>query len=239
MIYFISDVHLGHEPRPQDKLREDKLLAFLQSIKHDCDTLVIAGDLFDFWFEYTTVVPKYYYRTLTALHEMKQSGIEIVYLMGNHDFGHKSFFEEELGIKIYRDDVECLLAGKRFYLSHGDGKSYNDTGYKLLKKIMRNPIALWIYCKFHPDWGIWLAHGSSKKSRQYTAEKNYGESDGMKDFAKAKLEQGFDFVIMGHRHKAEKIQYGKGYYINLGEWLRKPTYGTFNGEEFELKRYEE
>ena len=102
MIYFVSDIHLGLFDRKTDKKRESLFLDFLDKASIDCETLFIVGDLFDFWFEYKTVIPKYYYRTLSAFSAMREKGIKIEYLMGNHDFGHRTFFEEELDIPIYK-----------------------------------------------------------------------------------------------------------------------------------------
>jgi len=233
MIYFISDIHLGFFDRHRDKLLEDKLIDFLDKIQEN-STLVIIGDLFDYWFDYRKVIPYNFYRTLYKLNELKNKNIVVVYLIGNHDFGHYKFFKEELGIEPIENDLEIEFLGKKFYLSHGDGKSYNDDGYKIIKRILRNKLAQKLYRLLHPDIGIWLASGSSRKSRHYTETKNYGPRDGLKDFAFAKIDEGFDYVVMGHRHKLEFVEYKQGFYINLGTWLTKPIYGYFDGKKFEI-----
>ena len=133
-ICFISDVHLGYDKGEKEAAKEQLFLDFLKKIQTDVDTIVIAGDLFDYWFDYRTVVPKDFVRVLAALYEMKDKGIEIEYLMGNHDFGHWLYFENDLAIKIHGDDIIREWGNKKFYISHGDAKSYNDTGYKILKK---------------------------------------------------------------------------------------------------------
>lgn len=234
MIYFISDLHLGLEPRDKDIYKENLLLKFLSVIKDDCEKLFIVGDLFDYWFEYKTVIPKYFYRTLSAFYDFKEQGIDIEYIMGNHDFGHVDFFENELGITVHKEDMEYDLKGKKFFISHGDGKSNKDWGYKILKKILRSPVSLWIYLKLHPNLGIGLASNSSKSSRKYTSTKRYGITDGMKEFAFDKIDEGFDYVVMGHRHKAELTVHNHGYYANLGEWIKNPTFGRFDGEKMEI-----
>lgn len=234
MVYFISDIHLGFYERNKDKSLENKLIDFLDTLQ-DNSTLVIVGDLFDYWFDYRKVIPSIYFRTLNKLCELKSRGIKVIYLIGNHDFGHYKFFREELGIEPIENDLEIELLGKKFYLSHGDGKIYNDYGYKILKGILRNKFAQKLYRLIHPDIGIWLASGSSRKSRHYTETKDYGSHDGLKDFAFAKIEEGFDFVVMGHRHKLEFVEYKNGYYINLGTWLFKPVYGYFDGIKFEIR----
>jgi UDP-2,3-diacylglucosamine hydrolase len=141
MIYFISDVHLGHLRASENTVIEDRLITFLRKIRNKCECLIIVGDLFDYWFEYKTVIPKQFIRTISELYNLKQAGTIIEYIMGNHDFGHQSFFTDYLDIKVYTDDITREFNGKKFYLSHGDGKAYNDRGYLILKKILRNQIA--------------------------------------------------------------------------------------------------
>lgn len=236
MIYFISDLHLGVTERKEDRKREDLFLSLMDRIMPDCEKVYLVGDIFDYWFDYKTVIPKNFYRTLAKLREFTDAGIEIEYLMGNHDFGHRSFFEEELGIAVISTDIERVHGGKKFYISHGDGKADNDTGYLILRSILRNKVANFIYRIIHPDIGIGLASGSSKKSRSYTDTKDYGENEGMINFAKKKIDEGFDYVIMGHRHKRLELKHGSGTYYNLGEWIQEPSYGTFDGKEFRLER---
>lgn len=235
MIYFVSDIHLGVLPRNLDKEREDLFLTFLSVIKNSCSKLFIVGDFFDYWFEYKYVIPKEFYRTLAALSDMRPN-CEIEYLMGNHDFGHLAggFFETELGITVSRVDIARTLFDKRFYISHGDGKSYKDTGYKIIKAVTRNRPAQFLYNMLHPTIGIGLASRSSRASRNYTSAKDFGEADGMTDFAERKIREGYDYVIMGHRHRPVYENIGSGYYVNLGDWISRPTFGRFDGKEFEL-----
>ncbi len=239
-IYFISDVHLGFFERGIDKKREDNLLKLLNTIMPDCERLVIVGDFFDYWFEWDLVIPKYFYRTLTMLHKYRDQGIEIDYVMGNHDFGHKTFFKEELGIVISPDAIVRKFYGKKFYIYHGDGLSYQDTPYRILKKILRNKFSLWLYNKFiHPDLAIKMASSTSNKSRKFTDSKKYGDKDGMLDAAKTKIDEGYDYVIFGHRHKQFNVKHNHGTYINLGDWFKTPGIGIFDGKAFVYKSIEE
>jgi len=234
MIYFLSDVHLGIYKREIDKQREDFFLTFINKIKNDCEHLYIVGDLFDYWFEYKYVIPKYFYRTITALHDLRASGAKIDYLMGNHDFGHKSFFTEELNINVYNDDIQPVICGKKFYISHGDGKIKNDYAYNFIKKIFRHKLSLWLYLKLHPDFGIGLASHSSQESRKYSDKKRFGTEDSLELFAQEKIDEGFDYVIMGHRHLLKLTQYKHGVYCNLGEWFKEAHFGSFDGVDFKL-----
>jgi len=222
--------------REEDKKREDLLLKTLDKMMLDAKEIFLVGDIFDYWFEYSEVIPAPFYRTLTKIGEIIAKDIKITYIMGNHDFGHKSFFKSEFGINIEREDITRTIENKKFYIAHGDGKSKNDFGYLILKKILRSKISNSLFRIIHPDLGIKLAKSSSSTSRDHTDKKDYGSEDGMRDFAFQTIDKGHDYVIMGHRHKFDKTPHNNGFYINLGEWLKTPTFGYFDGNDFKITK---
>jgi UDP-2,3-diacylglucosamine hydrolase len=236
-LYFISDAHLGLESREVEEKKESQLIAFLESIRPDATELYIVGDLFDAWFEYRTVIPKGFHRLFTAFDSLVRAGVTVHYVAGNHDYWIRDFFSEELGMVTHHDPLSLTANGLRVYVHHGDGVMPGDTGYRALKVILRNRVNIWLYSWLHPDLGIPLARMTSKKSRHYTAQKDYGEQDGMLLFAKSKIEEGFDVVIMGHRHKALKKPIGTGTYINLGDWITHCTYAELSPEGVFLKEW--
>lgn len=235
--FFISDIHLGLQSEDIEKEKEKKLIRFLEFAKKNCDELFIIGDLFDYWFEYKRVIQKGFYKTLTALSNFTEGGKKIHYFIGNHDFLHRDFFEKEIGAALYHDALSIELNNKKFYIGHGDGLVKNDTGYKILKKILRNRWLQKLYTVIHPDLGIKIASSTSKKSRDYTANKNYGIGDGLFETAKLKIDSGFDYVIFGHSHVQTLENYNNGIYINLGTWLDKPCYGEFR-DKFKMIDWE-
>lgn len=230
---FISDVHLGLQSRDIEKEKERKLVEFLNFAKNNCDDLFIAGDLFDYWFEYRKVYQKGYFRTLTALQDLVEAGVKVHYFIGNHDFFHNGFFEKEIGLLLYHNPAEFHLNDKRFFIGHGDGLVKNDLGYNILKVILRSKLTQFLYSLIHPDIGVALASHTSKSSRDYTTKKDYGEQDGLFEAAKKKIDEGFDFVLFGHLHRKQYLQYKNGFYINLGSWIQEPCYGKFS-DKFEI-----
>ncbi len=227
--YFISDVHLGLGSREEEKRKEDRLLGFLEAIRPSTERLFIVGDLFDFWFEYRTVIPKGFHRTLAALQEFADHGIPVDYLLGNHDFWVDDYFRTELGMVVHAKPYETVLDGKRIFLHHGDGLAKNDLGYRLLKPVLRNRLSILAYRWLHPDLGVRLARGSSRTSRAYTSQKDYGADEGMMEFARGAIRRGADVVVMGHRHKPALVPLEGGLYVNLGDWITFGTYGMFAG----------
>jgi UDP-2,3-diacylglucosamine hydrolase len=235
--YFISDVHLGLGDRAKERQKEDTLLGFLDHALPTAGALCIVGDLFDFWFEYRTVIPKGFHRTLTALQRYTDAGVPVHYVAGNHDFWMGDFFSQELGMQVYRDPVELSLGGKRIYLHHGDGLARNDLGYRLIKPILRNAWSIRLYRWLHPDIGVPLARGSSQSSREYTSGKEFGEGEGMAAFAAARIREGVDIVVMGHRHTPEIVAMEGGTYVNLGDWITHRSYGSLTGGVMTLERW--
>lgn len=232
--FFISDIHLGFSTPNIEKEKERKLVTLLEAAKSGCDEFFIVGDLFDYWFEYRKVYQKGFFRTLTALQDLTEAGKKVHYFIGNHDFMHRDFFEKEIGVILYEEGKNFTLNGKRFFIHHGDGLVTNDTGYLILKKLLRNKFIQNLYSLIHPDIGIAIASKTSKKSRDYTEKKDYGEEDGLFNAAKSKIEEGNDFVIFGHLHNRQYKQIGNGIYINLGSWLDKPCYGILTENDFSI-----
>ena len=244
--YFFSDIHLGLKTPDEEKVKEKKLISFLDYIRGDAEKIYIVGDLFDCWIEYRKVVPKGYYRLLAKLNEIVESGIEIKFFSGNHDFWLNTYLRDDVGLTLYYDSLITELDGKKFFIVHGDGLSKGDIGYKIIKKILRNKVNQFLYSLVHPDIGISLAQGSSKKSRHQIAEKDTVEkahgSSGMQEFAEMKIKEGYDYVVMGHFHKPQNIPVKTennrtGYYITLGDWIKHDSYGVYSDGNFELKNW--
>ncbi len=231
---FISDIHLGLQDKATEKEKEKLLVKFLVFAQENCSELFIVGDLFDYWFEYKRVYQKGFFRTLTALQDLTMSGVKVHYFIGNHDFLHRDFFTNEIGVELHQDGIEKTLNGEKFFIAHGDGLVKNDMGYNILKSILRNKILQRLYSFIHPDIGVSLASCTSKSSREYTSRKDYGEIDGLFETAKKKIDMGFDYVLFGHLHKRIYEKYKNGYYINLGSWLSAPCYGIFKENKFEI-----
>ena len=243
-IYFASDQHFGAPTRDLSLPREKKFVEWLDVVKQDAEAIFILGDLFDFWFEYKTVVPRGFTRVLGKLAEISDSGIPIHFFVGNHDLWMDNYFEEELGIPVYHSAKEFNYSGKRFLIGHGDGLGPGDNGYKRMKKVFKNPISKWIYRWLHPDIGVRLAQYLSVKNKLISGDEDVkflGEDkEWLVQYCKRKLEsEHFDYFIFGHRHFPMKIDLGQNSsYVNLGDWIGYCTYGEFDGENFNLLKFD-
>jgi UDP-2,3-diacylglucosamine hydrolase len=236
--YFISDVHLGELPPVKEQERVTRFISFLQQLESQASRIFFVGDLFDFWFEYKYAIPKKHFPTLHQLARLREKNIEIHYLPGNHDFWLGEFFEKELGIHTYDNEWTGEMGGKKFYLFHGDGVAKKDVGYRMLRRFLRNKINLKLFRLIHPDCGIPFARFVSGSSRQYTNNIKLNDHDDYLQFARDRFTEGYDYVIMGHRHNPIEYKHDGKKYINLGDWLENFTYAVFDGRELRLERLE-
>lgn len=230
-------------PNKEDSLyRERKFVAWLDQVSQDASEIYLLGDVFDFWYEYKTVVPKGFVRVLGKLAELSDKGIKITAFKGNHDMWMFGYFEEELNIPVVSDELVIERNGKKFFLHHGDGLGPGDKWYKFLRSIFRNPVCQWLFGRFHPNFGIGLANFFSNRSRKANKrdDKEYlgDDKEFTTLFCQATLEHThYDYFIFGHRHLPLEIPLKNGStYINLGDWVHYFTYAVFDGEKLELKR---
>ncbi|MBK8088278.1 MAG: UDP-2,3-diacylglucosamine diphosphatase [Chitinophagaceae bacterium] len=242
-IYFLSDFHLGAPNYEQSLVREKKIVQFLDEIKSSAAIIFIVGDLFDFWYEYRMVVPKGYVRLLGKLAEITDTGIPIHFFVGNHDMWMKDYLQKELNIPVYYEPKEFTFNNKKFLIGHGDGLGPGDHGYKMLKKIFRNPLCQWLFGILPPYMGMGLANYLSRRSRAQTGaveETFLGEdNEWLITYSKEVLQKKFyDFFVFGHRHLPIDFRLtDNSRYINLGDWIRYFSYASFDGEQLELNYY--
>ena len=241
-IYFASDQHLG-APTPKASLpREKKFVSWLDTIKEDAGTIFLLGDLFDFWFEYKTVVPKGFVRVLGKLAELKDAGIDIYFFVGNHDLWMRDYFQKELNIPVFHKPQEFDINGKIFLIGHGDGLGPNDHGYKRMKKVFTFPFFKWLFRWLHPDIGVRLGHYFSVKNKLISGDEDArflgDENEWLAQYCRRKLtEKHYDFFVFGHRHLPLEIELNNNStYINLGDWIQYFTYGEFM-KTFKLKEF--
>jgi len=243
-IYFISDIHLGAPALKNNHEREILFARWFDEIRNDVAELYLMGDIFDFWWDYKKVVPRGFTRILGRIADLSDRGIPVYFFPGNHDLWVFDYFQKELGITVHKEEIIKEIGGKKFFLAHGDGLDAEDKGYLLLKKIFTNKTLQWLYSRLHPNFALTIAHKWSKSSR--LAKINIVEefnvnTDGIFKFAQDFLEQeNIDYFIFGHRHQMVDESIGdNSRFVFLGDWIKNFSYGVFDGEKFELKKYKD
>ncbi len=233
--YFLSDAHLGASSTREERPRESRLHRFLDSLNGSAAAVYIVGDLFDFWFEYRTAIPRRYFETLVHLRRLSEAGVSIVYLNGNHDFWLGAFLRDSIGLKTHDGPLTLELGGRRIWLHHGDGLLGGDQGYKVLKRVLRSPLSIGLYRWLHPDLGIPLARHVSRLSRGSREEHPFDPERLWRQIALPRFSEGLDTVMIGHFHQVyERHDAGRDFFV-LGDWIRHFTYVVLREGRFTLE----
>lgn len=241
-VYFASDFHLGVPNKEKSKIREKKIVKWLNETQHDAACYFLVGDIFDFWFEYKHAVPKGNIRLLGKIAELTDSNIPIYIFTGNHDMWLFDYLPDEIGVKIIRKPTTFHIGNHAFYIGHGDGLGPGDHVFKLIRKIFENKFCQWLFERIHPNLGIGIANYWSKNSRAANNKKEdtfYGEKEWLIQYCtQIEKEKHHDFYIFGHRHLPTEFSISeKSKYLNLGEWVNFYTYAEYDGKNTGLLTY--
>jgi UDP-2,3-diacylglucosamine hydrolase len=237
-VYFISDAHLGADSEALEAPRRRLLLDFLAHLPGRASALYIVGDLFDFWFEYGAAIPRRHFETLAALRRVRDAGIPVHYLNGNHDFWLGPFLDRELGLVTHMGPVTLETQGRRLWIHHGDGLVGGDLGYRMLKKVIRHPVSVGLYRLIHPDLGIPLAHHVSRWSRHSRPDRPPDVDRLWREIALPRFADGFDGVLVGHFHQVvERREAGREFLV-LGDWMEFFTYARLEAGSLAIERWE-
>jgi UDP-2,3-diacylglucosamine hydrolase len=222
-IYLTGDVHLGAVSRT----REASFLRWLEHAAAHAGAIILNGDLFDFWFEYRSVIPRGHTRVLGALAAAVDAGIPVTLVGGNHDWWGGSYLEEEVGLRFLREPVIEQIAGRRTLLAHGDGLGAGDRGYRLAKHVLRGSVTRWAFRWLHPDVGAWLARRVSKTAERDPTEDEKRRAAALHAWAVERLraEPSLELVVLGHSHDPVMDEVAPGrWFVNSGDWLLHRTY---------------
>ena len=241
MIYFISDAHLGSRIVTNPREHEMRLVNWLDKVKKDAEAIFMLGDMFDFWFEYKTVMPKGYVRFLGKLAELVDSGIEIHFFTGNHDIWTFGYLENEVGLIVHHKPQTFELQGKKFYLAHGDGLYTEEKGFGLIRKIFHSRTCQKLFRLLPPEIGQNFGYAWSESNRKkimHLDNKFQGEeNETLVAFAKKYSENHeVDYMIFGHRHIELNLELkNKSRVVILGDFIGIFSYGVFDGENLWLE----
>ena len=230
--YFTADVHMGSKD-DSEGLLEREFVDFLHAIPQDAKALYLLGDIFDFWVDYKEVVPRGYVRTLAALAELVDRGVEVFFYPGNHDWWVTDYFEKELGVRIVRDSCQVLeLGGRRICTGHGDMPGASDWKSKFIFHLFRNRFCIALMKALPTRLSFGIAHGWSASSRKGHPEQVNLVSTGLYEFAdsfgRKRAEAGepaIDLYIFGHIHTPARVPVPSGgELVILGDWSSGPQY---------------
>ncbi len=239
-LYFISDCHIGMKLDDNEQKRREKLFHVFGKIKKSGGTLIIGGDFFDFWFEFRQKTPAIYQNVFDELDKLRDSGVRIHYIAGNHDYWDFGYLESTCVDSFYKGDLSIDIDTGPILVTHGDGLLKSDKGYRALKKILRNKIFIFFYKLLGEKIGYKVGKRASAYYPHYYQQENSNTSDqnndeiknDILDFAHNMWDEGYDIILVGHYHKKEIIKKGTKLLIFLGDWMKHYSITKFDGEKW-------
>jgi UDP-2,3-diacylglucosamine hydrolase len=229
----LSDAHLG----PAPEAAERTLLALLERAKNEAKSVVLNGDVFDFWFEWRHVMPRVGFRVLAAIAALRESGVAVLWIAGNHDCWGGELLTREVGVTYHIGPWRGSLGGWETLVEHGDGlRDKEDAPYRRLRAVLRNRIAIRLFRWIHPDIATWIALRTSHTSRNMRPR---DRGEGLRRIAIDRLaaDPALQLYLYGHSHAAVlETPAGGGVIANPGAWMDEPTFLRITGDRIELAR---
>jgi UDP-2,3-diacylglucosamine hydrolase len=237
-VVVVADAHLGQVP----SATEAAFHSFLEAVPSLGDALLINGDLFDFWFEYGTVIPRKHFTSVARLQALRAKGIPITFVGGNHDRWGGDFLRRDLGIAFYGDEAELEIAGRRAFVAHGDGLTEQHWSAALMHRLTRHPLTIAVFRALHPTIGFWIADQFSRHLADSTKDRAVLDraAEAQLGYATALLVKRpeLDLVILAHTHRpvVDTLPDGRAY-LNPGAFLDGGRYAVVTDTAVELKRF--
>ena len=238
--YFASDFHLGLDAGTDPRERERRVITWLVQVSSDAQAIYLLGDIFDFWWEYKTVIPRGFSRFLGTLATLTDRGIEVHIFTGNHDMWMKGYLAVECGVTIHYEPFLTMIGGELFYLAHGEGLGSRSRSARMLFAFFHNRMARTLFSAIHPRWGMAFGHSWSKSSRlaKHVSLPFMGEEK--EDLIRHTREVAAGgckarYYIYGHRHLPMTFDEGDRRMIILGDWIScRSSYAVYDGKELTL-----
>lgn len=239
-IYFLSDCHIRADSgSPEEQQKQGCLVSFLRSISGQAEFLYVVGDLFDFWFEYTSVVPKAGARVVFELYRLAQEGTRLRYIPGNHDAWIGSYLSQDLGLEIATDPFDVVHQDRRLFIGHGDLIYSPGRYYRAIRSMLRNPVCIRMFGLIHPDLGARIARIVSGMSRDNRHCSSAQDLHRYVAAAEERFSAGCDLAIFGHVHQPVHRTLAGGDLIVLGDWERNRSYAVLENGRIRLCRWPE
>ena len=231
----VADTHFRDRGLPGEAERRARFIRFLDDLPASC-ALFLLGDIFDFYFEYRSVVSRRYLEVYGAIARATARGLPVHFLGGNHDHWVGSFFSRDLGVVVHERDILVEAQGRRIVLAHGDLVMPRDYGYKLLKGIIRNRAVVTVSRAIHPDLLDAIAGGVAHGSRTYFTVPQERRAHAVMAHAWDHFfNRENDAFVMGHVHyPLHETRDGREFVI-VGDWIEHYTYARLTNGRLRIE----
>lgn len=219
---WLSDIHLGTAA-----CRAEDLLEFLEEVK--ADKIFLVGDIIDLEkMETRAIFPDSHRQVLARLLMLSQSGTEVVYIPGNHDYQMRQLVGRDIyGIPVLLESSHVTADGRRLLVTHGDlldgeirqGTTLGQFGAAAYSVLVNLDVAV---NQLRSKLGrSYLPVSAGIKQRLKTANEYIRRFEEIA--ALTANDRGFDGIVCGHIHRPCVREIHGVYYANDGDWVEHRT----------------
>lgn len=231
---FVADTHFRLRPEAAEQRRRDRFLSFLAACR-GARHLVLAGDIFDFWFDYPHFRLKGYEEVLGSLDALRNAGVHLHFVGGNHDIWAAPYLAERYGTEPDGGALDLALDGLRVRVSHGDGLLAKDWLYGGFRALVRRRATVALAKALHPEILYGLSRWLSGVSRQASREEAAAIEAKARRWLQRQRDPGWDVLVMGHLHHPFLLRHEGRTLAALGGWLDREGYAVLAEGRLELR----
>jgi UDP-2,3-diacylglucosamine hydrolase len=224
----VADAHLSASA-PAD---EEAFLAFLDTVPSLGDSLLLAGDIYDFWFTWRRQVPRHCIRVTAGIIGLARR-MPVLMLGGNHDRWGDSFWGAETGVRFDPRQLRFRIGDRDVLAVHGDGLHEERASAAFLNRLLDTRGAIATFRMLPASWGFRIADALGHDPVRAAQHPEVIEAAARRQAAWAgqalSAEPGLGALIMGHTHRAVVDQPSPGrWYLNPGAWLGEHRYALLD-----------
>ena len=233
----VADAHLGAAPRSD----EEAFLAFLDAAPSLGDAILLAGDIYDFWFTYKRLIPRHCIRVTARLVELARR-MPVLMIGGNHDRWGDTFWGPETGIRFERRELTIQVAARSVLALHGDGLHEERPSAGFLNRVLDRPAVIAGFDLMPAALGFRIARRLGHNAASAAAHPELVELAATRQAAWAerrlRADPGIAVLVMGHTHRSalREVEPGR-WYVNPGAWLVERRYAVIDDSAIQLKTF--
>ena len=233
----VADAHLSADTTANAAA----FLAFLDAVPSLGDSLLLAGDIYDFWFSYRRLVPRHCIRVMSRIVELARR-IPVLMIGGNHDRWGDTFWGPETGVTFHPRRLRFDIGGRTVMAIHGDGVYKERKIATLLNGVLDMPAAIATFSVIPPGLGFRIAKSLGHNPDHVAAhpelidmaaahQATWAEGEMLRD-------EQLGVLVMGHTHRAAVREIApQRWYVNPGAWLDRQHYAVVGSSGVALAEF--
>ncbi|MEP6590536.1 MAG: UDP-2,3-diacylglucosamine diphosphatase [Gemmatimonadota bacterium] len=233
----VADSHLGSAPTGD----EEAFLAFLDAVPTLGDSLLLAGDIYDFWFTYRRVIPRRAIQVTAGLIHLARR-FPVYLLGGNHDRWGDAFWRQDAGVEFDPWQLRFRVGEHEVLAVHGDGLHAERPTASFLSRMLASPGVIAAFRTLPLEVGFRIADRLRHDPGFAASRPDVAAAAAARQeqWARKRMaaDPTIDTLIMGHTHRPAAVEIASGrWYLNPGAWLDGHRYATLSAEGAQLAQF--